>query len=136
MDPLVSTVEAYARRHALFRPGDTVVVGVSGGPDSLCLLHILSRIARVFATPARHLHHGLRGADADADAFVQAFAQELRLPHVEGRVDVRALAAREGRSLEEAARQARYALWEMWPLTLAPASSPWGTTPTTRRRPC
>jgi tRNA(Ile)-lysidine synthase len=112
MDPLVSTVETYARRHALFRPGDIIVVGVSGGPDSLGLLHILSRIAPEHPLHLRvaHLHHGLRGGDADADArFVQAFAQELGLPCVEGRADVRALAAREGRSLEEAARQARYA---------------------------
>jgi tRNA(Ile)-lysidine synthase len=112
MDPLLSTVETFARRHALFRPGSAVVVGVSGGPDSLCLLHIMSRIASEYPLHlyVAHLHHGLRGADADADArFVQAFARELGLPHVDGRIDVQALAAREGRSVEEAARQARYA---------------------------
>jgi tRNA(Ile)-lysidine synthase len=93
-----------------------VIVGVSGGPDSLCLLHLLNVLAPQHNLRLRvaHLHHGLRGADADADArFVQQTAQAMGLPYDEGRADVRRLADEEGRSLEEAARQARYAfLWD------------------------
>lgn len=104
-------VREAARRFHLFPPGATVVVGVSGGPDSLCLLDVLRDLAPELgiALHVAHLHHGLRGPEADADAaFVAALAQDWGLPVTIGREDVQALAAREGLSLEEAARQARY----------------------------
>lgn len=104
-------VREAARRFQLFPPGETVVVGVSGGPDSLCLLDVLQDLAPEFriALHVAHLHHGLRGAEADADAaFVAEIARQRGLPCTIQREDVGALAAREGLSLEEAARQARY----------------------------
>lgn len=104
-------VQEAARRDGLFPPGETVVVGVSGGPDSLCLLDVLRDLAPELgiALHVAHLHHGLRGPEADADAaFVARLAAEWSLPCTIGQEDVRALAAREGLSLEEAARQARY----------------------------
>ena len=54
----------------LVSSGESIVVGVSGGPDSLCLLHVLCRLTGEYglALHVVHLHHGLRGADADADA--------------------------------------------------------------------
>ncbi len=108
MDPLVTAVQTFARRYRLFQSGDAIIVGVSGGPDSLCLLHVLQQLS--LQLTVAHLHHGLRGVDADADErFVADAARELGLPYIEGRADVRALAAREGWSLEEAARLARYA---------------------------
>ena len=111
MDDLLARVRQYAQRYRLFNPGETVVVGVSGGPDSLCLLHLLRRLApelRLWLHVA-HLHHGLRGADADADAaFVAELADCWGLPCTVGRADVAALACEAGLSLEEAARQARY----------------------------
>ena len=111
MDDLLARVRQYAQRYRLFSPGETVVVGVSGGPDSLCLLHLLRRLApelRLWLHVA-HLHHGLRGAEADADAaFVAELADCWGLPCTVGRADVAALAREAGLSLEEAARQARY----------------------------
>ena len=111
MDDLLARVRQYAQRYRLFNPGETVVVGVSGGPDSLCLLHLLRRLApelRLWLHVA-HLHHGLRGAEADADAaFVAELADCWGLPCTVGRADVAALARESGLSLEEAARQARY----------------------------
>ncbi len=111
MDDLLTHVRQYAQRNCLFTPGETVVVGVSGGPDSLCLLHLLRRLApelRLWLHVA-HLHHGLRGAEADADAaFVAELADCWGLPCTVGRADVAALAREAGLSLEEAARQARY----------------------------
>ena len=111
MDDLLARVRQYAQRYRLFTPGETVVVGVSGGPDSLCLLHLLRRLApelRLWLHVA-HLHHGLRGAEADADAaFVVELADCWGLPCTVGRADVAALAREAGLSLEEAARQARY----------------------------
>jgi tRNA(Ile)-lysidine synthase len=111
MDDLLARVRRYAQRYSLFTPGETVVVGVSGGPDSLCLLHLLRRLApelRLWLHVA-HLHHGLRGVEADADvAFVADLADCWGLPCTVGRADVAALAREAGLSLEEAARQARY----------------------------
>jgi tRNA(Ile)-lysidine synthetase-like protein len=111
MDDLLARVRTYAQRYRLFTPGQTVVVGVSGGADSLCLLHLLRRLApelRLWLHVA-HLHHGLRGAEADADAaFVAELADCWGMPCTVGRADVAALAREAGLSLEEAARQARY----------------------------
>ncbi len=111
MDDLLARVRQYVRRYQLFNPGETVVVGVSGGPDSLCLLHLLRRLApelRLWLHVA-HLHHGLRGAEADADAaFMAELADCWGLPCTVGHSDVAALAREAGLSLEEAARQARY----------------------------
>ncbi len=112
MEDLLPRLKQYVRRHALFAPAATVVVGVSGGPDSLCLLHLMQRLAPELGLwlHVAHLHHGLRGADADADAqFVAELAERWGLPVTIGRADVLALAAAPGVSVEEAARQARYA---------------------------
>ncbi len=89
-----------------------VIVGVSGGADSLCLadaLHSVAEAHRLHIVVA-HLDHGLRGAVAQEDALaVRRFAEARGLPCVVGRVDV-AVLAQEGRvSLELAARRARYA---------------------------
>jgi len=91
--------------------GETVVVGVSGGPDSLCLLHVLCRLRDDYGLTLHvaHLHHGLRGDDADADAeFVRSLAAEWRLPCTIEHADVPALAREHSLAVEEAARRARY----------------------------
>jgi tRNA(Ile)-lysidine synthase len=96
----------------LLAQGDGVVVGVSGGPDSLCLLHVLLclRDAYDLRLHVAHLHHGARGADADADAeFVVALAADWGLPVTVTRQDVPALAREHRLAFEEAARRVRYA---------------------------
>ena len=101
-----ATIDAYG----LLPRGATVVVAVSGGPDSLCLLHVLAALRGEYgiALHVAHLNHRLR-PEAEADAeFVAALAQSWGLPCTVGVADVRALAAAEHRSLEEAARVARY----------------------------
>ncbi len=88
-------------------PGEGVVAGVSGGPDSMAMLLALIELRPVFGyrLSVAHLHHGLRGAEADADAeFVAAAAKRLALPLIAGRVRKRAPAA----NLEEWAREERY----------------------------
>lgn len=108
---LVAVVEAYIRTHQLLRPGAKVVVGVSGGPDSTVLLDILRRLAPTFqiALHVAHLHHGIRGEEANQDmAWVAQLAESWDLPFTGKRVDVPTLAEQEGLSEEEAARQARY----------------------------
>ncbi|MBN1660062.1 MAG: tRNA lysidine(34) synthetase TilS [Anaerolineae bacterium] len=109
---ILNQVREEIEKHDLLSPGDIVVVGVSGGPDSLCLLHVLRTLRPEYdlTLHVAHLHHGLRDVDADADAaFVQAIAADWDLPVAVGRVDVAALARREGLAIEEAARRARYA---------------------------
>ena len=98
-------------RYALISPDSAVVVGFSGGPDSLCLLHVLCQLRERYNLDlqAAHLHHGIRGEDADADAaFAQRMAAELDVPITIGHRDVPKLAARWKLSIEEAARRARY----------------------------
>ena len=92
-----------------------VLCAVSGGLDSMCLLHLLSTWGRErgLTVTAAHFNHQLRGADSDRDeAFVRDWCAEREIPFVCGRGDVRALAAEEGLSLEEAARKVRYAFLE------------------------
>ncbi len=99
-------------REKLLTPGNTVVVGVSGGPDSLCLLHVLRALSPALSLNliVAHLHHGLRGADADADAdVVRRIAADWGLPCEIGHADVPALARRYHLAIEETARRARYA---------------------------
>ena len=93
-------------------PPVPVLAAVSGGLDSMCLLHLLTfwGCAHGLAPAAAHFNHRLRGAEADRDeAFVRDWCGAHDVPFVSGTGDVRALAGREGLSLEEAAREARYA---------------------------
>ena len=109
---LLTWVRRTIERHQLFTIGEKLVVGVSGGPDSLCLLHVLHQSVSEYGLQlhAAHLHHGIRGAEADADAaFVRKTAAAWELPCTVERVNVPALAAKPGITLEEIARQARYA---------------------------
>ena len=95
-------------------PDDTaIVLAVSGGADSMALLHGAAHLARTDARAWRltiaHLDHALRPDSADDAAFVADAAASLGLPAEVRRTDVAALARETGRSLEEAGRDARYA---------------------------
>lgn len=94
-----------------FKRGETVLVGFSGGPDSVCLVHFLAHLARKqhFEIVALHVHHGLRGKAADADAaFCRQFCKERDIPFLFQKKAVRALAKKLDLSVEHAARKARY----------------------------
>jgi len=96
----------------MFQPGDAVLAAVSGGPDSVALLRILLELApsRFARLAVAHMNHGLRGADSDADAdFVRGLAAAHGLPCHVARTDEASIRARYSGSLEEAAREARYA---------------------------
>ena len=96
------------RPFPLISPKTKLLVGVSGGADSLALLHLLWRQLGAERLVVAHLHHGLR-AEADADAvFVQETAAAWQIPHVVHKVDVAQAAAQERLSLEAAGRQVRY----------------------------
>jgi tRNA(Ile)-lysidine synthase len=96
----------------LLKPGLRLAVGVSGGADSVALLRALHerRSELGLVVSVAHLHHGLRGAEADGDLeFVRGLAMQLALPFHEAQVDAAAEAARAGESIEAAGRRLRYA---------------------------
>jgi len=106
-----SKLMAFEALHRLMKPGSRVLAAVSGGPDSVCLAHWLSVQARKKCLTVRlvHIHHGLRGREADGDAlFVERLGEKLDLPVAIVRAPVRALAAKRGLGLEEAGRKERY----------------------------
>ncbi len=106
-----SKLVAFDKRHALLPAGARVLAGVSGGPDSVCLAHWLSvqKRRKGLDVALLHVHHGLRGREADKDArSVAALGEKLGLPVAVVKVDVKALAKRRGMGLEDAGRKARY----------------------------
>ena len=108
---LLSQVRKTIEEHDLLVAGESVVVGVSGGPDSLCLLHLLRHLSRAYdlTLHVAHLDHGIRGEESRVDAqFVADLARQWELPATVERADVPRLAEEEGLAIEEAARRARY----------------------------
>lgn len=92
-------------------PQTPLAVGFSGGADSVALLSLLAEKAKTDRFPllALHIHHGIRGDEADRDeAFCRDFAQKSGVEFVAVRVDVPAWAEEHGKGLEEAARELRY----------------------------
>ena len=73
---LKEKVLSYIRTHNMLAPGQRVVAGLSGGADSVCLLSLLADLREEYSLELRavHVHHGLRGEEADRDA---AFSREL-----------------------------------------------------------
>lgn len=111
MEALMLEIKRYIEKNQLIRPGDGVVVGLSGGPDSVFLLYALHTLqARMgFTLRAVHVHHGIRGAEADRDAaFSEKLCAKLVVPFQAVHVDAPSYAAQQGLSLEEAARILRY----------------------------
>ncbi|HBG07328.1 MAG: tRNA lysidine(34) synthetase TilS [Geobacteraceae bacterium GWC2_58_44] len=109
----MKTLLAKVRSQRLFKTGETVVVAVSGGADSVALLDILARLGDLaLRLVVAHLNHGLRGRASDGDEeFVSGRAAQYGLPFVLQRTDVKALAASSRLSLEDAGRRARYAFF-------------------------
>ncbi|HLX57144.1 MAG TPA: tRNA lysidine(34) synthetase TilS [Ktedonobacteraceae bacterium] len=112
---MLETVAAFIDQHHLLPPGGEVVVAVSGGADSLCLLHLLHQLCgpgkryAAITLHAAHLNHRMRGdASAQDAAAVEHIIAGWGLPLTCGEIDVPALARVEHRSLEDAARLARY----------------------------
>ena len=93
------------------RRGQRLLCAVSGGLDSMCLLHFVSRWAGENGrqVTVAHFNHQLRESASADEAFVRSWCAEQGIPCVSGSGDVRAAAAQEGLSVEEAARNLRYA---------------------------
>ena len=108
---MLSTVQAYIAHHQLLRPGAPVIVGLSGGADSVTLLHILTRLG--YPCVAAHCNFHLRNDESDADAdFAQQTAEALGLPFRRIDFDTADYARQHGVSIEMAARTLRYEWFE------------------------
>jgi|LSQX01.2.fsa_nt_gb tRNA(Ile)-lysidine synthase len=108
---MLRKVSDYIKSHILIEKGDRILVGVSGGADSVCLLHILSTLYQnsdvVFFVV--HVHHGIRNEEADRDeTFVRALCERLKIEYKAYHYDVISIASKEGVSEEEAGRKVRY----------------------------
>jgi len=101
-------VKKTAIRFNMLRPGETIIVSVSGGPDSMALLYALSELKRIFSLSliVAHVNHGLRGKESERDArFVAQEARRLGFPFVVEKVSLKKAS---GESLQELARKVRY----------------------------
>ena len=108
---LLKKVERTIGKYQMLAPKMRVIVGVSGGPDSITLLHLLFRMKAQYNLQlcVAHLNHQLRGREADEEAkWVKEFALHLKIPVIMDSFNVALLAERKSLSLEEAARLARY----------------------------
>jgi tRNA(Ile)-lysidine synthase len=109
---LESKVLDFIQRYSLISPEGLVVVGVSGGADSVCLLHVLSKCRKKLGVKLHiaHLNHLLRGAESEADArYVSNLADSLDILITVDKQDVAAYRIERKCSIEEAARELRYA---------------------------
>ncbi|MDO4530541.1 MAG: tRNA lysidine(34) synthetase TilS, partial [Bacillota bacterium] len=104
-------VRAAIEQFHMLPHGAKVVVGLSGGADSVALLHLLASLREEYRweLSALHLHHGLRGAEADGDArFAEDFAASLGIPCMVQRADVPAESRKRRLGEEECGRLLRY----------------------------
>lgn len=109
---MLRKIEKIIRAGGLLVSGERCVVAVSGGPDSMALLHVLARLAPGlgFSLVVAHLDHGLRPEEAEAEAaLVREAAASFGLAFVAGQVETMAHAHAQGLSLEHAARDLRHA---------------------------
>ena len=103
----------FIKKHHMIENDDLIVVGVSGGADSVCLLHLLWRMSgemplRLLAV---HVDHGVREDSAQDAAFVEQLCSDLDIPFYLQKVDMNGYAKENGLSAEEAGRQLRYAAY-------------------------
>ena len=112
---LETLVEKTIKKYNLISLGDRVGVAVSGGVDSMVLLHVLYTLSRRsgFYVYALHFEHGIRAEESVGDMhFVEEQCEKMHIPFYSGSEDVPVIAAQTGENLEAAARRLRYAFFE------------------------
>lgn len=121
------------------KPGDGIVVGVSGGADSVSLLKVIQdlSIKLELSVHAAHYNHGIRGESADRDSrFVAELCACLNVPLIIERGDVPAHAAGMAKRWSRLPASLGMAFWKRRARVLAPTTSPWPIIWTIRRRAC
>ena len=111
---LSTRITCTIREQQLFSPGDTLIIGLSGGADSSALLDLLTDLPAIpLRLVAAHLNHCLRGAESDLDEeFCRSLAKRYKIPFESRRIDVRAMAGQSSLNLEDAGRRARIAFFD------------------------
>jgi tRNA(Ile)-lysidine synthase len=111
----IEKVKATITKHSMLSPGDTVLVCLSGGPDSVCLLTVLHKLREEFSLKlhAVYVDHGLRpGETPEEIAFCRKLCDSLSVPFVTRAIDVKTYEAEEGMNRQEAARELRYRVFD------------------------
>lgn len=112
---IIEKVISFVKENNMLCEGEHVVVGVSGGADSMCLLRVLMELSKIYLLNLTvvHIHHGIRGKEADEDkSFVESFCMKNHINFVSADFDIPAIAKKEGLSTEEAGRLKRYETFE------------------------
>src|SRR5699024_6346005 len=102
-------------KYNLIESGDKIVIGISGGPDSVCLLHILNRLKDKLDIElyAAHLNHQIRGIEAQKDAlYVSEICKEMGIIYFIKSIDVPKYCEENSLSIEEGARKLRYEMFD------------------------
>lgn len=110
-EKVLSTINKYN----LIKSGDKIVIGISGGPDSVCLLHILNRLKEKLDIEiyAAHLNHQIRGIEAQKDAlYVSNICDEMGITYFLKSIDVPKYCKDNSLSIEEGARKLRYEMFD------------------------
>jgi tRNA(Ile)-lysidine synthase len=117
MDQFESHMMGYLQRYQLAAPGQSIILAVSGGVDSMAMMHLFSRIRdrMNLHLSVLHINHQLRGEESMGDElFVQSKSAEYGMPFYCERVDVKSYARTYGLSKQLAARRLRYESFERW----------------------
>ena len=111
---MITKVKAYMEQYHMVKSGDRILVGLSGGADSVCLLFLLKEISREWELSVRavHIHHGLREESDAEERFVKELCKAWDIPCQCISVDVREYARKHHLGIEEAARVLRYEAFE------------------------
>lgn len=112
---MLNKVTNYINDNKLIEKQDKVLIALSGGPDSVCMLHILYKLKEVFDIElgAIHINHMLRGDESDKDEeYIIRLCSELGINYYVKRIDIECVANKEGVSLEVAGRNERYKAFE------------------------
>jgi tRNA(Ile)-lysidine synthase len=104
-------IQNYINQHALFSTQDTIIVGISGGRDSVSMVHILNEMG--YSLILAHCNFKLRGKESDGDeAFVRNLAKQVQLKIEVNTFETEAFAEKQGISIQMAARELRFAWFE------------------------
>lgn len=112
---MIKKIENFIRENGLLEKGDKILLGLSGGGDSMALLSVFSELKEEWELELHgvHVHHGIRGEEADRDEeLVRRACEELQIPYTCYRYDVQKMAREEKMGVEEAGRKARNETFE------------------------
>ncbi|MCM1507654.1 MAG: tRNA lysidine(34) synthetase TilS [Ruminococcus flavefaciens] len=111
---MTNKIFSFIKKHNMINKGDTVICGLSGGADSVCLLLVLQSISSKldFTVKALHVNHCIRGEESDRDEnFCRELCRKINVPFTAVSCNVKAFAEENQLSIEESARKLRYGIF-------------------------